>query len=301
MHQPPRAAGAAAVIGHKLYVAGGAPQTFNVSSFPVYNTLEIYDFDTGKWSFGAPMQVGRHHISGAAVDGKLYVVGGRGAKDHSLDIFESYDPKTDEWKTLPKIPLGVASPRVVAADGKVVVVGGEDQLNWEEGDGWVTPSAWAFDPKLNRWARLPDMRTERRGGGAGFADGRVYAIGGSYCPGPEARRTGRHSHGRIAVDRRRRPRLRKRLSRYSPGSRRGTSTRRLNSATRTPSWLSTRVWTLTTPRSSFDFEGLTSSTSVSQKSVSPWKTGLGWLSSSVARLAIALPETSETDMPRASE
>jgi N-acetylneuraminic acid mutarotase len=183
MHQPPRAAGAAAVIGHRLYVAGGAPQTFNVSSFPVYNTLEIYDFDTGKWSFGAPMQVGRHHISGAAVDGKLYVVGGRGEKDHSLTIFESYDPKADEWKTLPPIPLGVASPRVVAADGKVVVVGGEDQLNWEEGDGWVTPSAWAFDPKLNRWARLPDMRFERRGGGAGFAGGRVYAIGGSYCPG----------------------------------------------------------------------------------------------------------------------
>lgn len=183
MHQPPRAAGAAAVIGHKLYVAGGAPQTFNVSSFPVYNTLEIYDFDTGTWSFGAPMQVGRHHISGAAVDGKLYVVGGRGAKDHSLNIFESYDPKTDEWKTLPPIPLGVSSPRVVAADGKVVVVGGEDQLNWEEGDGWVTPSTWAFDPKLDEWKRLPDMHLERRGGGAGVADGRIYAIGGSYCPG----------------------------------------------------------------------------------------------------------------------
>ena len=87
----------------------------------------------------------------------------------------------------------------------------------------------------------------------------------------------------------------------SPGFLRGTRTRRLNSATRTPSWLRTRVWTLTTPRSGFDFEGLTSSTSVSQKSVSPWKTGLGWLSSSVARLAIALPETSETDMPSASE
>lgn len=183
MHQPPRAAGATAVIGHKLYVAGGAPQTFNVSSFSIYNTLEIYDFDTSRWSFGAPMKVGRHHISGAAVGGKLYVVGGRGEKDRSLNIFERYDPATDEWESLPKLPLGVGSPRVVAADGKIVVVGGEDQLNWENGGGWVTPTAWAFDPKLNRWARLPDMRFERRGGGAGIADGRIYAIGGSYCPG----------------------------------------------------------------------------------------------------------------------
>src|SRR5271165_6561942 len=70
-----------------------------------------------------------------------------------------------------------------------------------------------------------------------------------------------------------------------PGLRRGTSTRRLNSATRTPSWLSTRVWTLTVPRSDFDCDSRFSSTSDSQKRVSPWKTGAGCLSSSVARLA----------------
>lgn len=184
MHQPPRAAGAVGVIGHKLYVAGGAPQTFGVSS-PVspYGTLEIYDFKTGKWTFGAPMPVARHHISGAVVGGKLYVTGGRGEMDHSLSIFERYDPETDEWEALPKMPLGVASPRVLAADGKIVVVGGEDQLNWEEGDGWVTPSAWAFDPKTDKWQRLPDMHFERRGGGAALAGGRIYAVSGSYCPG----------------------------------------------------------------------------------------------------------------------
>jgi len=26
------------------------------------------------------------------------------------------------------------------------------------------------------------MKLERRGGGAGVADGRIYALGGSYCP-----------------------------------------------------------------------------------------------------------------------
>ena len=61
------------------------------------------------------------------------------------------------------------------------------------------------------------------------------------------------------------------------------------------------MWTLTTPRSGFELEGLTSSTSDSAKSVSPWNTGFGWLSSSVARLAIALPETSETVIPKTSE
>src|SRR5947209_7187587 len=86
-----------------------------------------------------------------------------------------------------------------------------------------------------------------------------------------------------------------------PGSLRGTSTTRLNSATSAPSWLYARVWTLTVPRSGFDLEGLTSSTSDSTNSVSPWNTGAGWLSSSVDRFAIALPLTSETLIPSASE
>ena len=61
------------------------------------------------------------------------------------------------------------------------------------------------------------------------------------------------------------------------------------------------MWTLTVPRSGLERDSFFSSTSDSQNSVSPWKTGAGCLSSSVARLAIALPLTSETDMPSASE
>ena len=59
--------------------------------------------------------------------------------------------------------------------------------------------------------------------------------------------------------------------------------------------------TLTVPRSGLDCDSFFSSTSDSQNSVSPWNTGAGCLSSSVARLAIALPLTSLTDMPSASE
>ena len=51
------------------------------------------------------------------------------------------------------------------------------------------------------------------------------------------------------------------------------------------------------PRSGFELDGRTSSTSLSTTSVSPWNTGAGCESSSVARFAIALPETSLTDMP----
>lgn len=178
------AAGATVAIGDKLYVAGGAPQTFGAGG-PIapYDDLQIYDFETGEWSFGAKVPIPGHHVGAAALDGELYVVGGRGEADHSLTTFLRYDPATDSWEQLPDIPLGVASPGMVAVGGKLVVVGGEDQEDWENGGGWVTPSAWEFDPKTNRWTRLPDMKWERRGSGVAAVGDRVYALGGSYCPG----------------------------------------------------------------------------------------------------------------------
>ncbi|HEX6666462.1 MAG TPA: kelch repeat-containing protein [Solirubrobacterales bacterium] len=180
----PSSAGAVVAIGNKLYVASGAPQTFGVSG-PVttYSALQVYDFGTGEWSYGAPIPNPRHHVGAATLGGKLYVVGGRGEADHSLPTFESYDPAADEWESLPDAPLGVASPGLVAAGDQLVVVGGEDQINWEKGEGWVTPSAWAYDPKTRDWSRLPDMRFDRRGSGVAATNGRIYALGGSYCPG----------------------------------------------------------------------------------------------------------------------
>jgi len=178
------AAGATVAVGDKLYVASGAPQTFGASGpVPPYEDLQIFDFETGKWSLGPNIPQPRHHVAGATVGGKLYVAGGRGEADHSQATFERYDPATEKWESLPDLPLGVASPGLVAVNGKLVLVGGEDQNEWEDGGGWVTPSAWEFDPKTNRWSRLPDMKFDRRGGGVAAVGNRVYAIGGSYCPG----------------------------------------------------------------------------------------------------------------------
>jgi non-specific serine/threonine protein kinase len=178
------AAGGVVAIGDKLYVAGGAPQTFGVSG-PIapYSTLQIYDFGTGTWSYGASVPVPRHHVGAAALGGRLYMVGGRDEANRSVATFERYDPATDSWESLPEAPLGVSSAGLVAIAGKLVLVGGEEEQNWEDGEGWVTPSAWAFDPKANRWQRLPDMAFARRGSGVAATESRVYAVGGSYCPG----------------------------------------------------------------------------------------------------------------------
>jgi N-acetylneuraminic acid mutarotase len=185
-----RGAAGTAVIGDKLYVAGGAPKTFGVSAKgSPYGSMEIFNFETEEWSRGPDMPMPRHHLVAAGLDGKLYVVGGRaGLLDTNNAIpptgeFDRYDPKTEEWERLPELPFPAGYPGITTAAGKVVVVGGEDQTHWEDGGGWVTPAAWAFDPKANRWQRLPDLNIERRGMGAASVDGRVYVLTGSYCPG----------------------------------------------------------------------------------------------------------------------
>lgn len=194
-----RGGAGAAVIGGKLYVAGGAPQTFGVTlSGRPYGALEIYDFEEESWESGAEMPVPRHHTVATALGGRLYVAGGRpGLNDNNsppTDEFSRYDPRTDSWERLPPLPLAAGFMGITAAAGKVVIAGGENQFHWENGGGWATPSAWAFDPDTDRWQRLPDLGIERRGMGAATVGGRIYVLMGSYCPGltpkgPEGTRT----------------------------------------------------------------------------------------------------------------
>jgi N-acetylneuraminic acid mutarotase len=179
----PRGGLGAAVIGDKLYTVGGGPNEFFEGAVEGDGTLEIYDFDTGEWSQGADMPHRRHHLSAGAVDGKLYAVGGRSGDQQAMTVVDRYDPETDTWETLPPLPIAVSSPGVTSAAGKLVVSGGADETNWEEGGGYVTPSAWAYDPKIEKWERLPDHEIERRGHGSATANGRVYSMMGSPCSG----------------------------------------------------------------------------------------------------------------------
>ena len=183
-----RGAAGAAVVGDKLYVVGGAPQTFGVTlSGRPYGRLEIYDFEDETWESGPDMPAPRHHTVAVGLGGKLYVAGGRpGLNDGSsppTDEFDRYDPATGSWERLSPLPLPTGFMGITTAAGQVVVVGGENQAGWEEGGGWATPTAWAYDPRADRWQRLPDLHVERRGMGAATAGGRVYVLMGSYCPG----------------------------------------------------------------------------------------------------------------------
>jgi non-specific serine/threonine protein kinase len=169
----PRAAHAVAVIGHRLYAAGGANETGSLSS------LEVYDFKRRRWSSGPSFPPpARNHTTGVASGGRFYVLAGRDSENFTAAA--RYDPDRRRWQTLPPLRTargGIASARL--GDGRIVVVGGERLVP----GGTTIAEVELFDPRTRRWSSLPDMRTPRHGLGAVALGRRVFAIEGGRTPG----------------------------------------------------------------------------------------------------------------------
>lgn len=166
----PRAAAGAAVLGHRLYVAGGRSDTQTTIS-----TLAVFDFDTGTWSLGPPLHHAREHLAGVAAGGAVWMLGGRALGQGNFADVERYRPGAAAWQRLPAMPLARSSFQAVAANGKIVVVGGEGATTFGEVD--------QLDPVTGTWTRLADLPTPRHGLGL-VADGPlVFAIDGGPQPG----------------------------------------------------------------------------------------------------------------------
>jgi N-acetylneuraminic acid mutarotase len=169
----PRAAHAVAVIGGRLYAAGGANADGSLRS------MEIYDFGDRRWrrgpSFPGPP---RDHTTGIASGGRFYVLAGREGSNN-YTAAERYDPRRRRWERLPNMRRergGISSVRL--ADGRIVVFGGEDF-----GTGNTIREVELFNPRTRRWRRLPDMRTPRHGLGGAALHRRVFSILGGPQPG----------------------------------------------------------------------------------------------------------------------
>src|SRR4030095_3999775 len=89
----------------------------------------VYDPATDKWESRKPMSVPRNHAYAAAVNNKIYVIGGRRGHPFSMpasttDAVEEYDPATDMW-SVPKERMPTArSGGACGTDGHRIYVAG---------------------------------------------------------------------------------------------------------------------------------------------------------------------------------
>jgi N-acetylneuraminic acid mutarotase len=132
----------------------------------VLNTNDVYDPATNKWEHRKPMSVPRNHAFAAAVNGNIYVIGGRTGSAYIMtatntNVVEEYDPVADKWSgPLQRMPTarsgggyGTDGHRIYCAGGEVTTT----QLNG------AFRAVEAFDPATNTWSTLPSMPIPRHG------------------------------------------------------------------------------------------------------------------------------------------
>jgi N-acetylneuraminic acid mutarotase len=184
-----RGAAVAAAVGDKIYIIGGAAllpgseATALSQSAPqgVLGTVEEYDPASNTWRARSPMPTPRNHAAIGAVNGKIYVIGGRvGAAfiglASDISVVEEYDPATDRWSA-PKARMPTTRSALGAGtyNGRIYVAGGE----FQDPHMMATfRSVEAYDPASNTWSILPSMPVSRHGLAAGVIENKLVLVGG---------------------------------------------------------------------------------------------------------------------------
>jgi hypothetical protein len=165
-----RGAAATAVLGDRLYVAGGMLRGRALRIF------EAYDFTSGRWTRLPDMPAAREHAPATVLGGSLYVVGGRDASSDALTTVFRYDPGKDRWSDSTPLPRASGGLEAIPVGDRLVALGGGN-----DAARTVTGAVQIYDAHDRHWSFDSDMRTPRHGFAAAMLGSRIYAIGGSPC------------------------------------------------------------------------------------------------------------------------
>ena len=139
--------------------------------------------DRGTWSTAAPMPTKRTEVASAAVDGKIYVVGGfeKPSFGNMMNFaitpsVEMYDPVTDRWTSKAPVPVGLHHVGIGVVDRRLYVIGGYTKSGLSVWNPVAT--VYAYDPATDRWTERASMPTARGALSVTEHEGKLYAIGG---------------------------------------------------------------------------------------------------------------------------
>ncbi|MGH7230540.1 MAG: Kelch repeat-containing protein, partial [Nitrospiraceae bacterium] len=137
----------------------------------------------GTWKPMAPAPTKRTEVSAAAVEGKIYVVGGfteptiSNLKDLTISaIVEEYDPSTDQWTAKSPLPVGLHHAGIGVAGDRLYIIGGFTQSFlsiWKP-----VATVYQYNPTTDEWTERAPMPTVRGALAVTEIDGKLLAIGG---------------------------------------------------------------------------------------------------------------------------
>src|SRR5438105_2553915 len=168
----------------------------------------------GTWLTLAPMPSARQELATAALNDKLYVIGGF-ENSVSSDTVAVYDPATNTWASARPIPVPQDHNAAAVAAGKLCSFGGHSQAafvyepvsnTWSavastnslhdatpavgvindkiyvaggvNSAGMSTREVEVYDPGANTWTNLASMQVARNHLAGGVINGKFYAVGG---------------------------------------------------------------------------------------------------------------------------
>ncbi len=112
-----------------------------------------------------PLPTPRSGLRAAAVNGKIYAIGGWDGDSVAVVTNEMYNPASNNWTTKAPMPTARAQFGIVAYEGKIYCIGGGTTNE-------------VYDPATDTWETKAPMPTARSNVEVSAADGKIYVMGG---------------------------------------------------------------------------------------------------------------------------
>lgn len=179
-------------LNGKIYLFGGfvLPESGPPAWVPIADARE-YDPAADSWRPLAPMPTKRGAAAAAAVDGKLYVIGGAAqlpgdaspsihpARPHrSLDTVEEYDPAANTWRARAPMPTARNHMAIGAVKGRIYAIGGRLGAAFIIGMPDHTHLVQEYTPATDSWAPKAPMPTARSAVASAVLNDKIYVAGG---------------------------------------------------------------------------------------------------------------------------
>ncbi|MDE6567855.1 MAG: DNRLRE domain-containing protein, partial [Lachnospiraceae bacterium] len=135
----------------------------------------IFNTDSqSEWVYTTPMQYGRKNSSVTALDGKIYVLGGKNATG-SLKSFAVYDTEKKTWETLPDYPgttTGICKAAMFAYNNEITVIGGQTDTSVM---AKLLNGVYIFNTETKQWQKKADMAEGRTNLAYAVSKDQLYA------------------------------------------------------------------------------------------------------------------------------
>jgi N-acetylneuraminic acid mutarotase len=168
------------VVDGKIYVIGGGHHHVYPANICTGKN-EVYDPETDTWTERTPLPTPVLGAASAAMDGKIYVLGGQAGLFLGgwHDFNQVYDVKNDTWSTAAPVPVGFDRAAAGATTGvfaakRIYVFGGFTEASY-------TPQnlTQVYDPENNVWGSGAEMLSPHANFGVAVVNDKLYAISGS--------------------------------------------------------------------------------------------------------------------------